>query len=121
MPENAYRYGRWSKVPRTIKKQLLWSFYATTVITLITTVFYFFAQPELPFFYTLPVESQALAPKWWLLIFPTISLTITLLHMILLGVLHDLDEMALRLFAHATLIIQSILALSVFRIIIITW
>ncbi|MEX0895420.1 MAG: hypothetical protein WDZ94_00600 [Patescibacteria group bacterium] len=121
MPENFHRYGRWSKAPTLAKKQLLWSFYLTTAITLIATVFYFFAQPHLPFFYTLPLDSQMLAPKLWLFLFPSISLGITLLHMILLGLFYDLDELILRLFANATTIIQSILLLALVRIIVITW
>jgi hypothetical protein len=113
-------FGRWATVPKDIKKQLLLSFYLTVVITLAATVYYFISQPELPFFYTLPLPDQALGPKEWLFFFPLISFFVTLLHMIIISIYHDLDPLLLKLLASMTAVIQVVQLLALVRIILIT-
>lgn len=121
MTDKKTRFGRWSKVPSSVKKNLLFSFYLTTAITLMTSIFYFMAQPTLPFFYTLPLDEQMLAPRIWLFLFPGISFGITVLHMIMLGIFYDIDQLILRLFAGTTTVIQAVLLLALVRIVIITF
>lgn len=113
-------FGRWATVPNEIKRQLLLSFYLTVAITLAATVYYFISQPELPFFYTLPLPKQALGPKEWLFFFPLISFLITLLHMIIISIYHDLTPLILKLFASMTSVIQVVQLLALIRIILIT-
>jgi hypothetical protein len=114
-------FGRWATVPTEIKKQLLLSFYLTVAITLAATVYYFVAQPELPFFYTLPIPEQSLGPKEWLFFFPILSFLITLLHMIIISIYHDLTPLLLKLFAAMTAVIQVVQLLALMRIIFITF
>ncbi|MDQ5950864.1 MAG: hypothetical protein QG639_141 [Patescibacteria group bacterium] len=113
-------FGRWANVPATIKKQLLLSFYLTVAITLASTIYYFISQPELPFFYTLPLPEQALGPKEWLFFFPAASFLVTLIHMIIISIYHDLTPLLLRLFASMTAVIQVVMLLALSRIILIT-
>lgn len=114
------KFGRWSLVPKEVKHQLLISLYLTIFITLVATVYYFIAQPVLPFFYTLPLPQQALGPKEWLFFFPLCSFLITLLHMIVISFFQDLEKIILKLFANTTAIIQVILLLALIRVVIIT-
>jgi hypothetical protein len=114
------KFGRWSLVPKDVKTQLLVSFYLTVLITLVSTIYYFLAQPELPFFYTLPLPQQALGSKIWLFFFPLFSFLITLLHMIVISFYQDLEALVLRLFANMTAVIQVILLLALIRVVIIT-
>jgi hypothetical protein len=113
-------FGRWASVPTEVKRQLLLSFYLTVAITLAATVYYFLSQPELPFFYTLPLPDQALGPKEWLFFFPLMSFLVTLLHMIIISMYHDLTPLLLKLFASMTAVIQVIQLLALIRIILIT-
>ncbi|PIR61980.1 MAG: hypothetical protein COY81_02630 [Candidatus Pacebacteria bacterium CG_4_10_14_0_8_um_filter_43_12] len=113
--------GLWSKVPIEVKKNLLASFYLTVLTTLIATIYYFIAQPELPFFYTLPLPEQALGSKEWLFFFPVLSFFITLTHMIIISVYHDLSPLILKLFASMTAMAQVIQLLALLRIILITF
>lgn len=113
-------FGRWATVPVSVKKQLLLSFYLTVAITLAAMVYYFISQPQLPFFYTLPLPEQALGPKEWLFFFPSASFLITLLHMIIISIYHDLTAILLKLFALMTAVIQVVLLLALIRIILIT-
>lgn len=114
------KFGRWSLVPKEVKTQLLLSLYVTVVITLVATVYYFVAQPVLPFFYTLPLPKQALGPKEWLFFFPVFSFLITLLHMIVISIYQDLETLVLKLFANMTSVVQIVLLLSLIRVVIIT-
>lgn len=120
MSDQPQRFGRWSAVPAVVKKRVSYSFYLTTITTLAASGFYFFLQPEIPLFYTLALSEQVLAPKIWLALFPSLSFLITILHMIIIGFLHDLDEQVLRLFAITTITIQSIVLLALIRILSIT-
>lgn len=121
MSEQSATFGRWSAVPVSIKKKLAYSFYLTTLITLISTALYFLVQPEIPLFYTLPQEHQALAPKIWLAVFPSISFLVTLIHMIALSFFYDLEELLQNLFATTTLAIQALLLLALVRILLVTF
>lgn len=67
------------------KKPLKISLALAAVMTLIATIFYFGAQPELPIHYSLLQKQQQLVPKYWLAVFPVFGFSVTLLHA---GVLH---------------------------------
>lgn len=121
MWKNVSSFGRWASVPVDVKRQLLVSFYLTVVITLAATVYYFLAQPVLPFFYTLPLPEQALGSKEWLFFFPLLSFLVTLLHMIIISIYHDLTPLILRLLAAMTSVIQVVQLLALLRIILITF
>lgn len=114
------KFGRWSMVPKEVKLNLLISFYLTILITLVATVYYFLSQPVLPFFYTLPLQQQALGPKEWLFFFPVFSFSITLIHMVVISIFQDLESLVLKLFAHMTAVVQVVLLLALVRVLIIT-
>lgn len=120
MASSISSFGRWSVVPTDVKRQLLISFYLTVATTLAATVYYFISQPVLPFFYTLPLPEQALGQKEWLFFFPMLSFLITLIHMVIISIYHDLTPLILKLFAVMTSVIQIVQLLALTRIIMIT-
>lgn len=113
-------WSDWDRLTHTIKSPLLISIGLTGLLTIIATIFYFFAQSVVPIFYSLPLAEQALAPKEWLFLLPVISLIVTLVHSGLISLFNDLDILILRLFAWMTVIMQFFLLLILVRIILIT-
>lgn len=93
------------------------SSFITGVLMLLALTSFFRLQPEIPIFYSLAQKHDFLAPKLWVFIFPCLSLVITITHFFLLSILKSLEKIVIQLFAWATVIIQSLLALSLIRII----
>lgn len=116
-----FRMDSWDQLSIGIKRPLLISISVTGLITIATTVYYFFSQPIIPIFYSLARNEQALAQKEWIFLFPLISLVMTLLHSILISVFKELDKLVLRLFAWTTVVMQFFLFVTLLRIIIITY
>lgn len=121
MSETQFKIETWDELSASIKRPLLLCVAFTGLISIISTLYYFFAQPVIPIFYSLARPDQALATKEWIFLFPGISLVITLLHSILISLFKELEKLVLRLFAWTTLIMQCFLFLSLIRIIIITY
>lgn len=119
--ETQFRMESWDQLSASIKRPLLLCVAFTGLITIVSTLYYFFAQPEVPIFYSLARPEQALSPKEWVFLFPGISLVITLLHSILISLFKELERLILRLFAWMTLLMQGFLFLTLLRIIIITY
>jgi len=94
--------------------------FVTLLIALITTVYFFLAQPELPIFYSLPESSGILQAKIFLFILPAISLLISLITMVMIFVLGKIDSSLLKLYTWASVSSQIILFMSTIRIIYIT-
>ncbi len=121
MSENQFKIETWDELSTSIKQPLLLCVAFTGLITIVSTIYYFFAQPEIPLFYSLARPDQAITSKEWIFLFPTIALFITLLHSILISLFKDLEKLVLRLFAWTTLVVQCFLFFALLRIIIITY
>ncbi len=106
---------------RSVRGVLLTSCVFTGLITLCTTLFYFIAQPIVPLLYSLPRAEQALVPKLWLFVLPAASLSITVVHTILISKFRDLDELILKMFAWVTVFLQVLLLAILVRTITIIW
>lgn len=105
----------------SVRKILLVAIVFTGIITLISSIFYFLSQPVIPLMYSLPRPEQALVPKEWIFLFPIVSLTISVLHIFLIGKFKDLDELILKMFAWSTVALQIILSAILIRMIVIIW
>lgn len=106
---------------RSVRGVLLTSCVATGIITLCATLFYFISQPVIPLLYSLPRAEQALVPKLWIFALPAASLTITVVHTILISKFRDLDELILKMFAWVTVFLQILLIALLVRTISIIW
>jgi hypothetical protein len=120
MSEQQFKIETWDELSISIKQPLLLCVAVIGLISIISTLYYFFSQPIIPLFYSLARPDQALTSKEWIFLFPAIALLITLLHSILLSLFKDLEKLVLRLFAWTTLVLLSFLLLALIRIIIIT-
>lgn len=105
----------------SVRKVLLVAIVFTGIITLISSIFYFLSQPVIPLMYSLPRPEQSLVPKIWIFLFPVISLTISVLHIFLIGKFKNLDELILKMFAWSTVFLQLILGAILIRMIVIIW
>ncbi len=89
----------------------------TLVMLVETALFYSRLQPEIPLFYSLADPEQQLAHKPWIFILPAISLLINSLHLILIRVFNQLEELVLNLFTWSTVVLQIILLMTLTRLI----
>lgn len=121
MSENQFRMETWDQLSSSIKRPLLLCVAITGLITVASTLFYFFSQPVIPLFYSLARAEQALTTKEWIFLFPVFSLSITIVHSILISIFKNLEKLILRLFAWTTFVMQSFIFLTLLRIIIITY
>lgn len=115
-----FHIEQWDTMSSVVKLPLQISVAITGIITVTVTTFYFFAQPVLPIFYSLARPEQALVEKEWIFLFPAISLSITLIHIVCSSVFGSLNRLVLKLFAWMTVILQFCLALIVLRLLLIT-
>lgn len=109
------------RLPDAVRGIMLASAGLSLLILMISVAYYIVAQPQLPIFYSLATANQRLAPKLWLLIFPLFSILINIVHVTVLSLISDYEEVLLRLFGFFTIIIQAVLLLAVLRIVYITW
>lgn len=117
-PESSQRSLR---IPRYLRSYFVTSIFISCGLALFTTIAYFRSQPQLPIFYSLPEPNDYLADKQWIFIFPVLSATITILHLLLLPLMRSHHRMMNVLFAWLTVIIQTLCTLAAVRIIWITW
>lgn len=101
---------------KTFQKPLQYSLSITGVITLLSVSAAFFLQPQIPIFYSLPLSSQQVASRYWILLFPGFSLSVTLLHIVLIGIFSKVDEDVLGLFCWLTVLLQLVLLAVVVRL-----
>lgn len=104
-------------LPKFVKAPFLLVYLLTLLSALVTLVFYFRAQPEIPIFYSLAEPAQHLAPKQWLLLFPALSFVSTLIHVAVTKSIAHTDRLLVVLFSWASVIVQAVLVLALLRVI----
>lgn len=110
-----FRQGAF-QFPRFLRTPILVTSLLSCILTLLTLVFVPRLQPTVPLFYTLADVNDFLVPKMWLFVFPALSILITVTHLWLLRVLHSHDRLIVQVFCWQTVIIQSLLLISLIRI-----
>ena len=109
------------RVPRYLRTHFLCSTAASCFLTLFTAIAYFQLQPKVPIFYSLGEPNEYLADKAWLFVFPVLSTTITVMHVLILHTLRSHHNVMNQLFGWLTLIVQSVCVVAAVRIVIIIW
>ena len=104
-------------IPQSVKTPITFSWIIFFVYLVITIIFYFISQPEVPIFYSVATKSEQLAPKLFLFVFPLISLFITVIHFFIARLLQKFSEVLLKLFVGTTVGLQILLGFALFRII----
>lgn len=110
--------GTFADAPNTLKSPLKYSLLLTGIITFLCVSTVFFLQPDIPMFYSMPTASEQLASRYWILLFPALSLTITVLHIILTGLFNKSEEAVLRLFCWLTVVLQIFILAVVIRLLV---
>lgn len=109
------------RLPKFLRPYYVTSLLVSCILTLITTVVYFQAQPLLPVFYSLGEPTDYLVPKLWIFVFPAFSFAVTLIHLLLLPSLSSYHKVMNQLFGWVTLTMQALCVIAALRIILITW
>ena len=104
------------RIPKYLKTPFLVSFLTVITMFLVTLIFFFRIQPQVPLFYSLARPSQHLTSKNWLFLLPVLSLFIGLTHLMIAKIAKHTDQLLMKLFAWTTVGIQLILGLALFRI-----
>lgn len=107
-------------IPKSVRTPITTSWILFLVFLVISIIYFFLSQPEIPFFYTLANKQDQLAPKAFLFLFPAISLIINIVHFFILKSLQKFSAILLKLFAGTTIALQVLLGFALIRIIIIT-
>lgn len=103
--------------PYFIRTPFLLCYLLTLSSYLLVLVFYFRLQPVVPLFYSLAQDSQQLAHKNWIFLFPAMLTGITLGHLSLAHAFRTYDRLLLQLFSWTTLAVEVILMAAIIRII----
>ena len=106
---------------KTFRQPLQYALLLTGIITLLSVLALFFIPPEIPLFYSLPLVTQQLADQYWILLFPGLSLGITLLHIVLVGLFTAVDEAVLKLFCWLTVVLQVLLVAVLVRMLVLVF
>lgn len=124
MPEqiiiNNFEKHTGMRFPQSIKRPLFFSWVLLLFMLIITTIYFFIAQPELPIFYSLGTKQDQLANKIFLFLFPLISFITNLIHLALIKIVKDYSLIMLQLFVGVTVGLQVMLLYALLRIVIIT-
>lgn len=106
--------------PQSIKRPLFISWVLLLLMIIVTGIYFFIAQPELPIFYSLATKQDQLASKAFLFLFPLISFITNLIHLTLIKVLKNYSLVMLQLFVGVTVGLQVMLLFALLRIVLIT-
>lgn len=106
-----------SNLPSSTRTAFRWSSWIGLGITVLTGLALFWVQPIIPLLYSVTDPNQQLVSKWWLLLFPGLSMLYTLFHFLLARMLRDWTEIIVRLIAWSTVALQVMLAMTLIRII----
>ena len=107
-------------IPKSVQTPISVSWILSLLFLLVTIIYYFLSQPELPLFYSVATKQEQLAPKILLFLFPTLSFAINIVHFFILKTLQKFSAVLLRLFVGTTVTLQVLLGFALVRIILIT-
>lgn len=107
-------------LPSSIKQPIYISWGVSFLILLLSIIYYFLAQPELPIFYSLARKIDHLAPKEYIFLFALISFTFNFIHLFFINYLKNYSKLLLKLFVGTTFALQIVLIMALLRIVLIT-
>lgn len=101
--------------PEYIQTPIRLSIFATLIILAIILISLSFIQPVVPLFYSLSEPEQQLAGKHWLLLLPALSLIFNFIHLGIIKLTKQLDQLVIKLYAWSGLVVQAILLMITLR------
>lgn len=101
--------------PEYIQTPIRLSIFATLIILAIILISLNFIQPVVPLFYSLSEPEQQLAGKHWLLLLPALSLIFNFIHLGIIKLTKQLDQLVIKLYAWSGLVVQAILLMITLR------
>lgn len=120
MTDSFLNFKSEASISPVLRAPIFTSFTISAIIFIVTIIYYVYAQPQLPLFYSLARPVERLVPKIWLFILPSTSLFMSILHTFLVQLFREYNQVILRLFIWITVIFQVILLLIFLRIVLIT-
>ena len=104
-------------LPKNLSRPMMLSLLISCSLTLLALTSYLNIQPIIPLFYSLARSNQFLVNKEWIFLFPIFSFFITVVHLLIMKLMTNLESVVLRIFAWVTITMQIILCLAMIRII----
>jgi hypothetical protein len=101
---------------KTIRTPFLVSYLFAAITSFLAIAFYLQLPPTIPLFYTIAESTAQLTNKEWVFLFPSLALTIALIHTSYLQFFSKSEKVTVRLFAWATAVVQIVLSISLIRI-----
>ncbi len=101
--------------PEYVQTPIRLSILTTFIILVIVLISLSLIQPVVPLFYSLSEPEQQLADKHWLLLLPALSLMFNFIHLGIIKLNIQIDQLVIKLYAWAGLVMQAILLLITLR------
>ncbi len=108
-------------LPSRTRLPFRWSWGLGVASTLLAGLGIWLLQPVIPLFYSLADPNQQLVSKWWLLLFPGLSMAFTAIHFTLVRQLKSWTEIIITLLAWSCVVLQIILLMIQVRLWFIVW
>ena len=105
----------WLRPPKYLRPGWFVSLIVVSVVFLMSLVLYAKLPPVIPLFYSLASPSHHVVSKNWMWFFPSILLSITLFHLIIVRAAKDYQPLLLLLFTWTTVGVQLFLAITIIR------
>lgn len=104
------------KLSKAIRTPFLISYLFAAVTSFLAIAFYLQLPPTIPLFYTLAEPTAQLTNKEWIFLFPSLALSVVIIHTSYLQFFSRSERVTVRLFAWATAVVQIVLSISLIRI-----
>ncbi len=101
--------------PDYIQTPIKISLVLSVVILLLVVVSINLIQPVIPLFYSLPDAQQQLVSRNWLLLLPALSILFNTIHIGGIRLFSQMDQLMIKLYAWAAVVIQSTLLMIALR------
>lgn len=121
MTVSSNKSKKFNLIPNSARTPVFISWTTTIILILLSLIYYFISQPEIPIFYSLARKSEQLSRKEFLFLFPLISLLLNIIHIPIISALKKYSELMLRLFVLTTTTLQFIFLIALVRVIMITY
>jgi len=107
--------------PLNTRVPLRWSLGLWLLQTILAGASLTWIQPVIPLLYSVANPQQQLVSKWWVLVFPGLSLLFLAWHFFLVKNLKNWAEIIIKLIAWSSVILQLLLTATLIRLLIIIW
>lgn len=107
--------------PLNTRVPLRWSLFFCFSQILAASTSLLWIQPVIPLLYSVSNPQQQLVNKWWILVFPGLSILFLSWHFYLIKLLKNWAEIIIKLVAWSSVVLQLLLVATLARLLIIIW